>query len=298
MDGCENIAPELVDYLDGALNGERTAAVLEHLHGCPVCSRRLEAMRRLMTETAGLSKELPDGLHEAIMERVTREQKGGRWIRFASRRTIAVVAAAALVLVCTASLYGVSQMRKGVTADSATLELWAQNNNQIAGLQEEALERSANSENGELEESVSESPYAYTEEMEEEKGFTEDVAPAECDLEQTQQFDTTAEQTESDLFSGITEDVCYSAVFVMEAEKVPDSLAEYEKSLSAFAITEESRNGPFYMVISTAKIEQLVAECRSEGIEVQQYDAENPVPGKDIVDPSAENALVILQIMP
>ncbi len=298
MDGCENIAPELVDYLDGALNEEQTAAVLEHLHGCPACSRRLEAMRRLMTETADLSKELPDGLHEAIMGRIRREQKGGRWLHFASRRTVAVVAAAALVLVCTASLYGISQMRKDVAADSATLELWAQNNNQIAGAQEEAIERSASSENGELKESVSESPYAYTEETEEEKGFAEGAAPAECDLGQTQQFDTTAEQTESDLFSAITEDVCYSAIFVMEAEKIPDSLAEYEKSLSAFALTEEQRNGPFYMVISTAKIEQLVAECRSEGIEVQQYDAENPVPGKDIVDPSAENALIILQITP
>ena len=108
MAGCERFELDMIDCLDGALDGERLAALEEHLRVCPACSHRLETMRVLMEETAALCVDVPDGLHDRILQRVARERKGGRLLRFASRRTIA--AAAAVVLVCAASVYGVSRL--------------------------------------------------------------------------------------------------------------------------------------------------------------------------------------------
>ena len=74
MDGCEKFELDMIDYLDGTIDEKRLHAFIEHINGCPACFHRLEMMRVLMAETSDLSAQLPEGLHEQIMEQIMAEQ--------------------------------------------------------------------------------------------------------------------------------------------------------------------------------------------------------------------------------
>ena len=52
MAGCERFELDMIDCLDGALDGERLAALEEHLRVCPACSHRLEMCIRDSRTTA------------------------------------------------------------------------------------------------------------------------------------------------------------------------------------------------------------------------------------------------------
>ena len=96
---CDTVHEMLDAFVDGDLERSQSADVERHLAMCPVCSRRLDDLRRIMDMTA----ELPDSVEPArdlwpdIAARLDRPSKVVQG-RFAptSRRWMAVAAAAAL----------------------------------------------------------------------------------------------------------------------------------------------------------------------------------------------------------
>lgn len=298
MDGCEKYELDMIDYLDGALDGERLTAFSAHLGNCPACSHRLEMMRMLMDETAELSVEMPDGLHDQIMARIERERKHGRILNFASRRTLA--AAAAILLVFAASIYGVSRLSGGNDADSASMELTALNYKSSAALDEELTEDSADAGAGEQDGSVD--AYDVSEELEDDMAV-DDAVPSEYGLEEYREqdeADLSVSQSEIQrLLSDVAEDVRYAAVVVMDAEEVPDVLQEYmlvPADVSAEVDETAKTDEVLYTVVPTDQLDVIVAQCSTEEIELMCYDAENPVPDADVIDDSAETTLFVVRI--
>lgn len=300
MVDCEKFELDMIDYLDGTLDCERLAVLEEHLRICPSCSHRFAAMRVLMDETAALNVDIPDGLHDKIMQRVERKRKGGRLLRFASRRTVAV-AAAAVMLVCVASIYGVFHLREQkCMMDTASLERQFMAENHSAS---SAWDDAANGEADTGDASIDGYFYASDADTPEDGVALNHAAPAECDAEDVAESDpeTTSGTLDAgtDLFSHLAEDAHYASVVVMDIEKVPAPLAEYtllpdiqgnlEKS-------DEKRDEVFYAIVPADKVDEIVEKCQTEEVKLILYNAENPAPDADLIDTASEKSLFILQI--
>lgn len=299
MDNCERFELDMIDYLDGTLDAERVSALSAHLGGCPACSHRLALMRTLMEETSALSVEIPDGLHEKIMSRVGRGQKGGKLLRFASRRVVATAAAVAL-LVCAASIYGVTRLQNQKSMDSAAWELTAQNYKykSTAALDENTSEQAADAGDDAAAGDMDGSSYDGTPGLENDVAM-DAAAPAECDAGDVGELDA-ADQSESlkmprELFSKLAEDTRYAAVVVMDAEEIPAALQDYTL-MPTGEETDANRDEVLYIIVPADKLNEVVEECRAEDIKLTQYDAENPAPDIEFIDSSAENTLFILQV--
>ena len=293
MDGCERFELDMIDYLDGTLDEKRLHAFMEHINGCPACSHRLEMMRVLMAETSELSAQLPEGLHEQIMAGVRREKKGGRLLRFASRRVVATAAAVA-ILVCAASVYAAARLRGSKSADCADMELMAVNNQSAAAFDMKSGGSAANTADaGDLDGTA----YSYT--TENEGSENDDAAPAEYweNAEETEEQDKDEQSASPEtLFSNIPEDTRYAAVVVMDAETVPEVLEEYVLLTETGTKTNENGNEVLYIIVPADRLDEIVKLCRTEEIKLEQFDMENPAPDVGIIDESAEDTLVILQI--
>lgn len=298
MAGCERFELDMIDYLDGALSGERLAALEEHLRACPACSHRLETMRVLMEETAALCVDVPDGLHDRILQRVARERKGGRLLRFASRRTVAAVAA--VVLVCAASVYGVSRLYGQKGADTASLERQLLAENYASSSTGDGA-ASGDADAGDA--SMDGSSYSHDEVTPENGEVINDAAPAECDAEDIAERDPADTSGMADsktgLFSNLAENARYASVVVMDIEEVPAPLAEYALKPGVPGDGEKSEENweeVIYVVVPSYKTEEIVEECQAEEVKLTLYDTENPVPDEELIDTSSAETLFILQI--
>lgn len=298
MAGCERFELDMIDCLDGALDGERLAALEEHLRVCPACSHRLETMRVLMEETAALCVDVPDGLHDRILQRVARERKGGRLLRFASRRTIA--AAAAVVLVCAASVYGVSRLYGQKGTDTASLERQLLAENYASSSTGDGA-ASGDADAGDA--SMDGSSYSHDEVTPENGEVINDAAPAECDaadIAERDPADTSGmADSKTGLFSNLAEDARYASVVVMDIEEVPAPLAAYTLQpgvQSDLEKDEEKQDEVYFVVVSVEEADEILKECQAEEVKLTLYDTENPVPDEELIDTSSAEALFILQI--
>ena len=101
---CEQIELLLGAFADGELNSRQTAAVQQHLGGCPSCARRLDELQRLslLVDEAVCDETMPAHLHASVM-RVVRETKPQKRPAFASAwRRFGTVAVCGLCLVVVA----------------------------------------------------------------------------------------------------------------------------------------------------------------------------------------------------
>lgn len=74
MCDCERALELLSLELDGQLTPEEKGELEAHLAGCGECRRAAEEMRQLHTILPELEEEVPDGLHQAIMDRIGAEK--------------------------------------------------------------------------------------------------------------------------------------------------------------------------------------------------------------------------------
>ena len=74
MCDCERALELLSLELDGQLTPEERGELEAHLAGCGECRRAAEELRQLHTILPELEEEVPDGLHQAIMDRIGAEK--------------------------------------------------------------------------------------------------------------------------------------------------------------------------------------------------------------------------------
>ena len=74
MCDCERALELLSLELDGQLTPEEKGELEAHLAGCGECRRAAEELRQLHTILPELEEEVPDGLHQAIMDRIGAEK--------------------------------------------------------------------------------------------------------------------------------------------------------------------------------------------------------------------------------
>ena len=74
MCDCERALELLSLELDGQLPPEEKGELEAHLDGCGECRRAAEELRQLHTILPELEEEVPDGLHQAIMDRIGAEK--------------------------------------------------------------------------------------------------------------------------------------------------------------------------------------------------------------------------------
>jgi anti-sigma factor (TIGR02949 family) len=104
MTDCERNLDRISAFLDGELDAAETAELQRHLEACPSCRALQED---LMAVRAGLAEEmpeLPEGLHEKIMDAVRAERK--KPVGAAALRRRWGVLAAVLALVVITAAYG------------------------------------------------------------------------------------------------------------------------------------------------------------------------------------------------
>ena len=107
--------------LDGQLTPEERGELEAHLAGCGECRRAAEELRQLHTILPELEEEVPDGLHQAIMDRVRAEKvvplSGAR--RPSQLRRWASLAAAFAVILLGAGTWRLFQGAGGSGAPAA-----------------------------------------------------------------------------------------------------------------------------------------------------------------------------------
>ena len=334
MSDCEKFELDLVEYLDGTLSGPRLAALEEHLAGCPDCARRAKEMRAILSETRALGEEIPDGLHEAIMERIDRETSQKKLLRFPSRRVFAA-AAAVFVLVC-AGAVGTAALRNrnknaGAPATAGGV-MTAQNSvaySAYAGSDEAAPESAE-----EIEEDVSFDTSAVkssvTEEAaedeaetpmtaaaaasaseapvpEEEPAPSPDDSPAES-IADEEDIPMSEEEERSDsggdgenVFAALRqEDARYCAVVVMDVSALPlsrDELkARAEDSGRADRVwIPEEAGETVCLAVPRDLLDALLTKLQDTASDVAAYSTADPGPAEGLLDDSADAALVILR---
>ena len=74
MCDCDRALELLSLELDGELTPEEKGELEAHLAGCGECRRTAEELRQLHTILPELEEEVPDGLHQAIMDRIGAEK--------------------------------------------------------------------------------------------------------------------------------------------------------------------------------------------------------------------------------
>ena len=123
MTTCDDVRPQLPDFVLGSLDGDVDLDVRRHLRGCAACRRELEALRDgLEVFGSALERPAPPELHDRVSdvlatewaERPTREERGP-----AIPRPWRVAVAASLALVVMAGLFGWWQLGR---AGDATAE--------------------------------------------------------------------------------------------------------------------------------------------------------------------------------
>lgn len=91
---CERVERLLGAFVDGELNQSQTAAVKQHLCGCPSCAHaltELEHLNALVTD-ASAKVEMPPALHDSVMRVVRQTERASKprrscvstWRRFAT----------------------------------------------------------------------------------------------------------------------------------------------------------------------------------------------------------------------
>jgi anti-sigma factor RsiW len=135
MTDCERNLEYISAYLDGELSAAEAAQLQSHLEVCPSCKALLEdltAIRDNLAEGAveGLP-ELPEGLHEQIMDAVRSERKVVSRAPVLWRRW--GVLAAALAIVVVSATYGQNMLRMGSTGTADTATMAPASTNSAAG---------------------------------------------------------------------------------------------------------------------------------------------------------------------
>lgn len=292
MADCEKYEKDFIDYLDGTLDGERLEMFVKHLRSCAVCSHRLETMRVLLEETANLSVEVPDGLHDQIIRCVRHEQKRRGLLRFTSRRTVA--AAAAVVLIGAASVYGVAHTKYFAGADTAgDARMMAENSTSLSALQAEDSGAALDGVYYDIQTEGS---------AQEDSADVYGVAPTESSAqnsaEQGEEDSAAleAKDVDSTFFSQLAADERYASVVVMDASTVPVLLEEYltlpDESVAETADGDEVH----YMIVPASEADEIIAACQTDEIKLKEYNTEHPVPDATVIDGDAENSLIILRI--
>lgn len=109
---CEEALLLMSGYLDNENTQEEQAQLLEHLEHCETCRQVLENFRLADEGLLSMTQELPDGLHDRIMDAVRADaapkKKKSPWLGI-----LASAAAVALAV----GLYGA--VDRGVTEDAA-----------------------------------------------------------------------------------------------------------------------------------------------------------------------------------
>jgi anti-sigma factor (TIGR02949 family) len=98
---CDRTRRQMDAYLSNELLVETTDEMLRHLENCEVCSRELESRMRVREalRRAAVSQSVPDGLGEAIHQRLKKNQSRSFWARRAPTWALAVAVAAMLAIV-------------------------------------------------------------------------------------------------------------------------------------------------------------------------------------------------------
>ncbi len=111
----------LSQYLDRQLKAETTQCLEMHLPHCPRCSRELKELDSIRQVCMNIPEvEIPEGLHQSIMNRVRRERQKDKlsW----ARRAIIPLAAALLIFFIGRGLPGVLNNFTKQTAEQALPE--------------------------------------------------------------------------------------------------------------------------------------------------------------------------------
>ncbi len=98
---CDRTRRQLDAYLSNELLVETTDEMLRHLENCEVCSCELESRTRVREalQRAAASQSVPDGLGEAIHQRLKKAQSRSFWAPRAPTWALALAAAAMIVIV-------------------------------------------------------------------------------------------------------------------------------------------------------------------------------------------------------
>jgi hypothetical protein len=98
---CERTRRQMDAYLSNELLVETTDEMLRHLENCQVCSRELEWRIRVREalQRAAVSQPVPDGLGEAIHQRLRRAQSRPFWAPRAPTWALALAGTALMVIV-------------------------------------------------------------------------------------------------------------------------------------------------------------------------------------------------------
>jgi hypothetical protein len=97
---CIDAGEILSPFLDGELAREDERKLLEHLEGCPACSRELDEIRRVAAALSMLGQKqitAPAGFSSAVMARIN-EDKAGSTNKYRHLKQVAMGAAAVLLL--------------------------------------------------------------------------------------------------------------------------------------------------------------------------------------------------------
>ena len=96
MTECERFEEQLSALLDGELSGEEEAEARAHMAACPDCRAMYEAFAAVGDAIGG--QDVPDTLHDGIMEKVRAAEKAGRTQHTIVRLRPILAAAACLVV--------------------------------------------------------------------------------------------------------------------------------------------------------------------------------------------------------
>jgi hypothetical protein len=98
---CERIRSQMDAYLSNELLVETTAEMLLHLENCETCSRVLESRIRVREalQQAAARQPLPEGLGEAIHQRLKKAHSHSFWALRTSTWTLALAGAAFIIIV-------------------------------------------------------------------------------------------------------------------------------------------------------------------------------------------------------
>jgi Putative zinc-finger len=98
---CEQIRLQMDPYLSNELLVETTAEMLRHLENCEACSRVLESRTRVREalQQAAARQPLPEGLGEAVHQRLKKAHSRSFWVPRGPTWTLALAGVAFIVIV-------------------------------------------------------------------------------------------------------------------------------------------------------------------------------------------------------
>lgn len=105
MTECAYVTERLDDYLDGALDAETRRTVSAHLDSCPRCAGEARALGSLLDDAKRLPRSVtpPPGVWTAVERRLDERAVRGRIPRMVSLRPAWLAAAAAVLVLLTAT---------------------------------------------------------------------------------------------------------------------------------------------------------------------------------------------------